>query len=56
MSRDSIQQSADYGISAPQILNYLRSSAHPVSRKNKYWVPQVQLLSKSSKKTCLKGC
>jgi len=41
MSRDSIQQSADYGISAEQILNYLRSSAHPVARKNKHWVPQV---------------
>lgn len=43
MSRDSIQQSADYGISAEQILNYLRSSAHPVARKNKHWVPQVRI-------------
>lgn len=41
MSRDSIQQSADYGITAKQILHYLRSSAHPTCRKNLHWVPQV---------------
>lgn len=41
MSRDSVQQSADYGINAPQILHYLRSSAHPTCRKNQHWVPQV---------------
>lgn len=42
MSRDSVQQSADYGITADQILHYLRSSAHHTCRKNTHWVPQVE--------------
>ena len=42
MSRDSVQQSADYGITADQILHYLRSSAHHTCRKNLHWVPQVK--------------
>merc|ERR1711974_37372 len=41
ISRDSIQRSAEHGITAAQILNYLRSSAHQTCRKNLHVVPQV---------------
>ena len=41
MSRDSVQRSVDYGITADQVLHYLRTSSHPTCRKNLHWVPQV---------------
>ena len=41
MSRDSVMRSAEYGITAKQILHYLNTSCHRTCKKNVHHIPQV---------------
>jgi len=41
MTRDSVMRSAEYGITAKQMLHYLNASCHPSCKKNLHPIPQV---------------